>query len=75
MTNSFAAALAHLTSTEAPPELPLTERFKTFLDHARPGEVYTYATTHVLDTKTPPETQAVALLAREAFARGEIELD
>jgi hypothetical protein len=53
---------------------PSVHDFGHWLTTAKPGETYTYAVRHVLDNKTPPETQAVALLAREAFARGEVEL-
>jgi|GEM_PF-4209110 hypothetical protein len=55
---------------EAP---PAKQSFDEWLRTAKSGEVYVYAVRHVLDNKTPPETQAEALLAREAFARGEIE--
>src|SRR5690242_16634204 len=49
-------------------------RFRVWLDNASPGEVFVYATCQVLDHATPPDVLAVALAARESFARGEIEL-
>ena len=45
-----------------------------WLNNARGGQKYIYATRHVLDLQTPPEVQAVALEARLAYARGEVEL-
>ena len=65
---------AALSAINVPEELPLTERFRVWLTNAKPGEVYVYTTRDVLDSQTPAEVQAVALLATEAFARGEIEL-
>jgi hypothetical protein len=52
----------------------LTERFRVWVTNAKPGEVYVYTTRDVLDSQTPADVQAVASAAREAFARGEIEL-
>ena len=65
---------AALSAINVPEELPLTERFRVWLTNAKPGGVYVYTTRDVLDSQTPAEVQAVALLATEAFARGEIEL-
>ena len=48
--------------------------FAQWLESSKAGERYIYCTRHVLDCKTPPEVQHVAMLAREAFARGEVEL-
>jgi hypothetical protein len=55
-------------------EAPSVHDFEAWLATGKPGEVYVYATRHVLDNKTPPETQVLASLAREAFGRGQVEL-
>jgi hypothetical protein len=55
-------------------ETPTPSKFEEWLRVAGPGEVYVYAVSHVLDGRTPPETLAVALLARQRFADSHIEL-
>jgi hypothetical protein len=55
-------------------ETPTVNGFEAWLATAKPRSVFVYAIRNVLDHKTPPETQALALLAREAFGRGQIEL-
>jgi len=51
-----------------------TQTFEHWLASSRGGDRYIYCVRHVLDCKTPPEILSEAKLAREAFARGEVEL-
>src|SRR5262245_41296491 len=63
-------------SVFAPPRIAPTPttKFEDWVRTASGGDIYVYATRHVLDCKTPQETQDVALAAKRAYARGEVEL-
>src|SRR5262245_41637268 len=60
---------------EPQPILGEQETFDRFLVHGKPGEVFTYATCGTLgDKHVSKETLAVAERAKQAYAKGQVEL-
>jgi hypothetical protein len=58
----------------APQQKQERQSFEDWLKTAKGGQRFVYCTRHALDAKTPPEVLEDAQLAKEAYARGEVEL-
>ena len=74
MTDSPFAAMQTLTVYEPPQQKAEPQSFQQWLETGKPRSRFVYCTRHCLDIRTPPETLEVALQAREAYARGEVQL-